>query len=485
MLFKNLSVTFGIEKSGLVGKNGVGKTILLRNLVGELEPTGGRIERKGKIAYLPQDYQVDLNLTVGQTMKVEKEHLALTALARVGLQRITLDRTMNSLSGGERMKVILAHLLITDADFLILDEPTNNLDGDSRKVVYNLIQTWSKGLLIVSHDRELLRLMDRILELSEKGLNIYGGNYDAYVAQKGLEEAALERQLSDAEREFKKVKHQAQATKEKQQKRASHGKSIREKTGMPPIILGLMKETSEKTSSRLSALHELRIEDAAKNVAQAREKIAPSNTIHVDLSNTKIPSGKLVVVFKDVTFQYPETDKPLFREISFDVYGPSRVSIDGPNGSGKTTLIKLMLGLLHPNSGEITRGTVDGAYLDQTVAVLNKEETVLENLRRISNLNEDEGRHWLAKFLFSDQDVFKSVGILSGGERMRAALACILAGDTPPKFLILDEPTNNLDLNSIEQIESALLNFKGALVVISHDREFIKSIGVERSINLG
>jgi ATPase subunit of ABC transporter with duplicated ATPase domains len=484
-LFKNLSITFNTEKSGLVGKNGVGKTILLRNLVGELEPTSGRIERRARIAYLPQDYQIDLNLTVGQTIKAEKEHLALAVLARVGLQRITLDRPMSSLSGGERMKVILAHLLVMDADFLILDEPTNNLDSDSRKAVYDLVQNWSGGLLVVSHDRELLRLMDRIFELSEKGLKIYGGNYDTYIAQKELEDTALERQLSDAEREFRKIKTQAQATKEKQQKRTSHGKNIREKTGMPAIILGKMKETSEKTSSRLSALHELRIEDAAQNVAQAREKILPSNAIHVDLSNTKIPTGKLVAAFKDITFRYPETDKPLFHELSFDVYGPSRISIDGPNGSGKTTLVKLMLGVLKPISGEVIQGLADVAYLDQTVAVLDKEETVLENLRRISNLNEGDGRNWLAKFLFSDQDVFKLVGVLSGGERMRAALACILAGDTPPRLLVLDEPTNNLDLNSIEQIESALSNFKGALIVISHDKEFIKNIGVERSIVLG
>lgn len=383
------------------------------------------------------------------------------------------------------MKVILAHLLITDADFLILDEPTNNLDSDSRKAVYDLIRTWHGGLLVVSHDRELLGLMDRILELSEKGLKIYGGNYAVYTEQKALEETALERQLSDAERELKKIKRQARTTKEKQQKRASRGKNVREKTGMPAIILGKMKETSEKTSSRLSALHELRIEDAKQKAIQAREKISASNVIHVDLGNTVVPAGKLVVALKKITFQYPDAKQPVFQNLNLEIFGPSRISIDGPNGSGKTTLVKLMLNLLRPASGEIIRGITEVAYLDQTVTILNKDQTVLENLKTISNLNENDGRSWLAKFLFSDTDVFKPAGILSGGERMRAALACILAGKTPPKFLVLDEPTNNLDLSSIEQIESTLSNFQGALVVISHDKGFIKNIGVERSIVLG
>jgi ATPase subunit of ABC transporter with duplicated ATPase domains len=511
-LFQNLSIRFGAEKSGLVGKNGTGKTTLLKLIMGEIEPMSGRIEKNANIAYLPQDYQFNLDSTLGDALGIARilEAIQQTtrgntnkailetigsdwdiadraekAMARFGLHDMNFSTPLAALSGGERMKVILARLLIGNADFLILDEPTNNLDQNARQAVYDLVRTWSGGLLVVSHDRELLSLVDRILELSSKGLKIYGGDYTAYVAQKALEDAALERQVSDAERELKKVKQQAQTTKEKQQKRMNRGKSIRKKIGMPAIVLGKMKETSEKTSSRLGALHESRIEDAAQNVIRARAGILPSNAIHIDVSDTEVPAGKLVVALKDVSFRYAETDQQVFSDLQFELYGPSRVSIDGPNGSGKTTLLKLMVGALSPTSGEVIRGVSEVAYLDQSVAALDKKKTILENLKARTNLGDTQARSWLGRFLFSDQDVFKAVGVLSGGERIRAALACVLAGATPPKLLVLDEPTNNLDLDTIEQIESALFHYKGALVVVSHDREFIKNIGVERSIQLG
>ena len=480
-LLKNLAATFNREKSGLVGKNGIGKTTLIKLINDEIKPLSGIVEKHAQIAYLPQDYQIDLSLPIIQILKTETEHKALEALAHVGLQYVQLDRIMNSLSGGERTRVVLASLLIQEADFMILDEPTNNLDQEARQAVYNLIQRWKGGLLVVSHDRTLLGLMDRILELSDKGLKVYGGNYEMYAEQKALEEEALQRQLSDAERETKKIRQQAQATKERQQKRSSHGKKVAPDLGLPKSILNEMRKHSQQTTGKLKKIHEDRIKEVSDKVKKAREKISPENRIEVDLSQTEIPNSKLVAELKDVSFGY---DKLLFDQFNLSSYGPERLAINGANGSGKTTLVKLLLGKLRPSSGKITLGIKHSAYLDQNVAVLDKTRTVLENLRNISGLDEKTARNWLALFLFPADDVFKKVEILSGGERMRAALACILAGDTPPKLLILDEPTNNLDLNSIEQIESALLNFEGALIVISHDKSFLKNIGIEREVNL-
>lgn len=480
-LFKNLTTTFNREKSGLVGKNGVGKTTLIKLINDEIKPSSGIAEKRAQIAYLPQDYQINLALSVIQALRTEIEHEALAALARVGLHHIRLDRMMGSLSGGERMRVVLAGLSIREADFMILDEPTNNLDQEAREAVYHLIRQWRGGLLVVSHDRTLLGLMDRILELSDKGLKTYGGNYEMYIEQKNLQEEALKRQLSDAEREAKKIKRQANATKERQQKRTSHGKKVAPDLGVSRIALGAMKRRAENTTAKLKKVHEARIHKSADKLKHAKEKMSPENRIDVDLSQTEIPNGKLVVEFKEVDFAYVQ---PLFNRFGLSIRGPERLAINGPNGSGKTTLVKLMLGELKPLSGKITLGINRSAYLDQNVAVLNKTKSVLENLRTISGLNEKLARNWLALFLFPADDVFKKVEVLSGGERMRAALACILAGNTPPKLLVLDEPTNNLDLNSIEQIESALLNFEGALIVISHDKSFLKNIGIEREINL-
>ncbi len=509
-IFQNLSISLNGEKTGLVGKNGSGKTTLLRLLVGELEPTKGKIQRTTEIAYLPQDYQVNLQQTVSEALGIKEKLEALEKIragnkndeslktigedwdiesrisevfAQLKIEQLNLNRLLDTLSGGERTKVVIARLLISEPKFIVLDEPTNNLDHNSREIVYELVRNWKHGLLVVSHDRNLLNLLDQILELSNGNLKIYGGNYDSYKEQKELEEQAAKRQLVSAEQELKKTKRQAQRTKEKQQKRSSQGKKMRDKIGMPKIILGRMKETSEKTSSRLEKLHEKRIEGAISNLETAKSKISPENQINVELSGTKVPTGKLIVEIKNVTFSYDD-EKPLFQNFSISLHGPIRLALNGPNGSGKTTLIKLILKELRPLDGEIVLGIDKFAYLDQGVAILRSDKILVENLKYISGLDDNLARKWLARFLFRGEDVFKKVDTLSGGERMRAALACILAGDKPPQLLILDEPTNNLDLNSIEQIESALLNYQGALVVISHDKNFLRNIGTREEVNL-
>ncbi|MDP3990215.1 MAG: ABC-F family ATP-binding cassette domain-containing protein [archaeon] len=511
LLLKEISISFGSEKSGLVGKNGAGKTTLLKLMMGQLECSSGKIDKKAVIGYLPQDYQFNLDQSIADTLGIsdkleamdkisvgsKEEKLlnivgqdwdikdrALGILHNFGLKEIKFNMPLKELSGGERMKVALASLLVWNANFLIMDEPTNNLDYSARQVVYNLIKDWTGGLLVVSHDRELLNLMNRILELNETGLKIYGGNYNSYVGQRKVEIDALHRQLSDTKNELRKIKRQAQTTKEKQEKRTSRGKKLREKTGMPKMELGKMKETGEKTSSRLKLIHDLRIKNIARNLAKAKEQISPENIISVDLSHTKVPQGKLVSRLEDVSFHYPHSDKIILENLNLIIHGPSRISIDGPNGSGKTTLVKVILGKLKPSSGKTYLGLDNVAYLDQGVEELDKNKTLLDNLKKFYNFDNTNARKWLGRFLFYDKDVFKEINILSGGERIKATLACILAGDKPPQLLALDEPTNNLDLDSIEQIESALSNFKGTLIVISHDKRFMANIGIERSIKL-
>lgn len=488
-IFKNLSLSLNGEKSGLVGKNGSGKTTLLRLLVGELEPTEGKIDRRVDIAYLPQDYQLDLAKTISEILELEHsndygiEDRALKHFDKLNFKNVDFSRRLKTLSGGERMKVVLVKLLISKPGFLIMDEPTNNLDQDSRGSVYDLIRNWDKGLLVVSHDRELLGLVDQILELTPKGLNIYGGNYNIYKAQKELEEEAQEKHLVAAKEDFNKTKKQAQKTKEKQEKRSAVGKKFRDTGSQPKIILNTMRSWSEKTTARLKKLHQARVEDAEEKFRKAKENIAPKNKINVDLSGTAVPAGKLVFDMKNINFSYSESNK-LFQDLNLTVHGPARIAIKGPNGSGKTTLVRLMLGELKTSSGETSLGIERSAYLDQNTDILNNEETLVQNVKRISGLEDDLARVWLARFLFRGDTAFKKARVLSGGERMRAALACILAGENPPQLLILDEPTNNLDFDSIERIESALLNFRGALIVISHDQHFLGNIGVDKEIKL-
>ena len=269
---------------------------------------------------------------------------------------------------------------------------------------------------------------------------------------------------------------------EQQQKRAESGKKRRDKLGMGKTELDLMKDSSETTTSRLSKSHDKIINEAKEKLELAKDKIAPENLIVADLSGTNVPEGKLIIGMKDTSFSYG--DKKIFENFNLSIYGPKRLAIEGVNGSGKTTLIKLMLQILKPDSGEVQIGVKRFAYLDQNFTILDKEKDILENIKQISKINESLARDWLAKFMFKSDNIFKKVKVLSGGERMRAALACILAGEEPPQLLILDEPTNNLDLNSIEQIESVLLNFEGALIVVSHDKKFLENIGVDENLML-
>lgn len=481
-IFKCINVGIGRYKVGLIGKNGIGKTTLLRLIVGELMPSSGTIKVNGQVAYLPQDYQIDTKQTVGQVMGNTENHVALAALARLKLQSISLDRVIGTLSGGEKMRIILASLLIKKVDLLILDEPTNNLDQAARRAIYDLVRLWKYGLLVVSHDRTLLNLMDRILDFTDKGIKPYGGNYDFYMLQKKIENEAAQQKLSETSLDLKKTKRQAQKTGEKQQKRSSHGKKIASKLGLPKSILNEMKKHAQQTSGKLKDVHELRVKEAKEKFNKAREKISPENYIYVDLSNTNVPSGKMIVKIEDVSFYYG--NKPILDNFSLSMYGPEHLAICGSNGSGKSTLARIILGKLMPMFGSVSIGVDNTAYLDQNVETLDKNKTILENLRLISNLDDILARDWLARFLFTSDDVFKNVGILSGGERIRAALACVLAGDAAPQLIVLDEPTNNLDLDSIERLESALSNYRGTLIVISHDTSFLTKINITREINL-
>jgi ATPase subunit of ABC transporter with duplicated ATPase domains len=505
-----LSLSLGMEKTGLVGKNGTGKTTLLRLLMHELQPLSGTITTNATVSYMPQDYQFNLNQSVAAALGIDQklkaidqlkndaqdesllaivgadwdiEHRAITMLQSFGLPQVLLKTKLRTLSGGERMKVALAGLFLFPDRYIIMDEPTNNLDVQSRQLLYAHIANWKSGMLVVSHDRQLLDLMDQIAELTPAGLRMCGGNYTAYETAKQNAQETSVRLFATAQQEFKKIKKQAQDVRERQEKRVSHAKKRAATQNIPKIILNAMKRAGERTTGKLKILHDERVAGAHDRLAKAKENILPENQIHVELSRTEVPKGKLMVECKEMSFAYPNAS-PILENISFSIYGQERVAIAGANGTGKTTLVRLLLSQLRPNTGKIKLGTEAIAYLDQEVHLLKPSETVLANVMRIANLNDHTAREWLSSFLFYKKEVFKTVSQLSGGERIRAGLAAILAGDTPAQLLVLDEPTNNLDLDSIEKIESALMGYKGNLVVISHDQTFLNNIGIERHITL-
>ena len=507
-LFENLTLSIGAERIGLVGRNGVGKSSLLALLAGLRSPASGAVVRAGTVAMLDQtpDLATDNRLIAllgvapawdrlnrieaGQGDEADLSEAdwdlpgrIAQALADVGLGELDPERPARSLSGGQATRAGLARLLIAAPDVLLLDEPTNNLDADARALVARVLGRWKGGAVVVSHDRALLRGMDRILELSSLGARSYGGGYDLYVARKAEEAAAAERDLDQAERETRRVAREAQVARERKDRRDAAGKRMAAKGGTPKILLGAMAQRAELSGAREGKLAQRLAADAASAKAEAETRVERLKTLAFDLPPSGLPAGRTVLAFEAVSLTWPDGATAL-RDLSFQIIGPERVAAVGPNGSGKTTLIRLATGDLTPTAGEVRRG-VTAALLDQRAALLDDDQTLLENFRRLNpGASVNDAHAALARFLFRNAAAQQVAGTLSGGERLRAALACVLCAAVPPQLLILDEPTNHLDLASIAAIEAALAGYDGALLVVSHDEDFLAALGATRRIAL-
>ena len=513
-LFSELTLGFGRERTGLTGANGTGKSTLVRLLAGELRPSAGTVVRAGTLGYLPQDFQVraeqplagvlgisdrlarvervlagdasteDLDLVAGDWDLRER---AEAVLARLGLSHLHLDRPVLDVSGGEATRVALAGVLLAEPDFLLLDEPTNNLDAAGREALYGFVEGWTGGLLAVSHDRGLLRRMDRIVELTPAGARVYGGGYDLYREQRAAEADAAAGELASAEAALRAARREAQQMRERQARRDSRGKRVAAEGGIPRIMLGMMKERAEGTGARVRETGARLVEDGRARLDAARGRVDEQARLALDLPSAAVPAGKTVVEVDAVTYVHPGAVSPVMDGVSLRITGPERVAIVGRNGSGKTTLLRLVTGELRPDSGTVRLGlpVEEVAFFDQHTRRLRDDASVLQNYRAANpGVDETAARHALARFLFEGDAVHQSAGSLSGGQRLRAALACALNGWRPPRLLLLDEPTNHLDLDSLEALEQVLRGYDGALLVVSHDAAFLDAIGIERRIEL-
>jgi len=507
-LFSDLNLAFGRERTGLVGRNGAGKSTLIRLMLGELTPSEGAAARTGRIGLLRQSLAPEPGAAVSDLLavrdglerlaKIERgeggeDDLALadwtleerltTALTDVGLAGLDPARPAVSLSGGEATRAALAGLLIAQPDLLLLDEPTNNLDVEARRIVARVLANWRGGAVVISHDRSLLRQMDRIIELSGLGARVYGGGYDLYAERRAEERAAAAQALANAERGVRQVRREIQDARERKDRRDAAGRRFAATGSIPRIVAGGMARRAEETSGRANRLADHQRAAAEEALAQARASVERLKALAFELPSSGLAAGRRVLSLDKVAFGWPG-EAPLLEAVSFEMVGPRRVAITGPNGSGKTTLLKLIAGDLEPTSGAITRGG-RMALLDQRTEVLDEVETILANFRRLNPDDDDNAcRAALARFLFRDDAALRPVAELSGGERLRVALACVLAGRPPPQLLILDEPTNHLDLDSIAAIEAALAGYDGAVLVVSHDADFLAAVGVEREVRL-
>ncbi|WP_024514700.1 ABC-F family ATP-binding cassette domain-containing protein [Bradyrhizobium sp. Tv2a-2] len=506
-LLSDLELSFAPVRTGLVGRNGAGKTTLLRLISGDVRPHSGMVTVNGTLGVLHQTIQLDPSETVADIFGIG-EALALlrradsgeataeelanadwtlearvaSALGRVGLD-VRPETPSATLSGGQSTRARLAALIFAGPDFLLLDEPTNNLDREGRTAVIDFLANWRSGAIIVSHDRELLETVDAIVELSSLGATHYGGAWNHYRERKALELAAARHDLANAEKRVAEIDRRAQETTERQARKDRSGQRKRAKGDMPRILAGTRKDRSEDTSGENARLAERRRAQALEVAASARERIEVLQPLSVVLPPTYLPASKTVLMIDAASVGY-EPQRAIIRNLSFSITGPERVVVVGPNGSGKTTFLALVTGQLRPWTGTV-RVMTDFAMFDQRVSVLEPSASVRDNFRRINpEAGENACRAALARFMFRADAALQVVSSLSGGQLLRAGLACVLGGPTPPSLLILDEPTNHLDIDSIAAVEAGLQAYDGALLVVSHDEQFLKAIAVSRRLDL-
>ncbi len=507
-LLTDLSLTFGPQRIGLVGRNGCGKTTLLRLIAGDLRPTAGAVHVDGQLGWLEQALAPAPGATIATLCRAE-ERLALldraeaglgdaddltradwmlparlaAALARVGLA-MPPATPLGALSGGQISRARLAALILNAPDILLLDEPTNNLDAEGRAAVGDLLHGWRGGAVVVSHDRKLLAQMDQIVELTPQGVRLYGGGYDLWQAARMREREAATQALELAQRGVVAARREAQAAAARQDRRDRAGQRARARGGQSKMVLDAAKARAEATAGAHSQQGAAREAAAGATLAAAQSRVEVTAPLRMDLPPTVLPAGRLVLRLTGLCGG-PDPVHPLIRNLSLALTGPERLAITGPNGSGKTTLLRLIAGDLPASAGRIER-PVPLALLDQQVALLDPATSLRANFDRLHpGAGTQAGAAALAQFGFRAGDALRRAGALSGGQRLRAGLACTLGAPQPPALLLLDEPTNHLDLDSLEALEAALAGYDGALIVVSHDAAFLDRLGLTRRLVLG
>ncbi|MFJ6842067.1 ABC-F family ATP-binding cassette domain-containing protein [Streptomyces griseoluteus] len=497
-----LDISFGPGRTGLVGANGSGKSTLLKLLSGALVPADGTIRVSGEIGLLPQNVTLDTALRVDEVLGIaakraalhaieagdaSEEHFdtldddwdveerALVTLGELGLGRIGLDRTVGEVSGGESVLLRLAALLLRRPDVLLLDEPTNNLDLYARRRLYAAVAGWPGVLVVVSHDRELLDLVDQIADLRAGEVAWYGGNYSAYEEALAVEQEAAERTVRAAEADVRKQRRELTDAHMKLARRKRYGQKMYDSKREPKIVMGARKRAAQESAGKHRIMHEERLAEARERLDEAVEAVRDDDEIRVDLPHTAVPPGRQVLTLEKLqTVHGPRVAGLL------DLRGPERIALVGRNGAGKTTLLRTIAGELPPVAG-LAQAHVPLRFLPQRLDVLDDKATVVENVARFApGATPNRVRARLARFLFRGKRADQPAGTLSGGERFRAALAALLLAEPAPQLLLLDEPTNNLDMASVRQLTSALESYEGALIVAGHDLPFLDSIGITR-----
>jgi ATPase subunit of ABC transporter with duplicated ATPase domains len=513
LLFENIFLTVNSrDKIALIGNNGTGKSTLLKIIAGELTPHEGQLTLDTTPYYIPQLFGQYNHLTVAQALRIDGKLLALQqilagnvtehqlallnddwtieercqeALQYWQLHALDLHQPMHTLSGGQKTKVFLAGIHIHQPQLVLLDEPSNHLDTAGRALLYQFIETTSCALIVVSHDRKLLNGLHTIAELGKRGITLYGGNYDFYAEQKQIESDALNQDIHSKEKALRKAKEKERETMERQQKLDARGKRKQEKAGVARIMMNTLRNSAENSTSKIKSMHGEKIGGISDELQALRHELPDIDKMQFGFNNTTLHQGKILFTATGINMTF-DKQRVWKEDLDLQINSGERIVIKGLNGSGKTTLIRIILGELEPTTGTVYRAATSSVYIDQDYSLINNPRTVYEQAQQFNTtaLQEHEIKIRLNRFLFTKDDWDKTCNTLSGGERMRLMLCCLTIGNQAPDIIVLDEPTNNLDIQNIEILTAAINVYKGTLLVVSHDAHFLAQVNVQNTINV-
>lgn len=497
----HLNGTFTVGRTGLVGRNGTGKSTLLRLVAGELVPSSGSIDVAGEVVYLPQTLTLTGSASVAALLGIEPTLTALRAieggdsdarhfdavgddwdiearadeaLSQIGFGAADLDRRVDEVSGGEAMLIAVMGLRLARAAITLLDEPTNNLDQPTRARLAALIDAWPGTLIVVSHDLELLEHMDDTAELDQGALETFGGPYSVWREHREREQSAAVQAARTAQQALKVEKRQRVEAETKLARRERTAKKTQRDGGIPKIAAGLRASRAQGSAGAMRTTLDASVQAAQAAVDAADARVRDTEQIRLTLPDPDVPRGRRIAEFRD-------------GDRAFFVQGPERVALVGPNGCGKTTLLRQLISGAEPSPGRPsgTLRTDRVGYLPQRLDGLDDSRSALDNVLSVApDMAAGDVRNQLARLLLRGDSVDRPVASLSGGERFRVALARLLLADPPAQLLVLDEPTNNLDMVSVAQLAEALDSYRGALLVVSHDAAFLSRISIDTVLEL-
>lgn len=514
LLFSDINLIVNAhEKIALIGNNGIGKSTLLKVIARQLQPSSGQIAAEANPYYIPQIVGQFNHLTVAQALRIDDklnalkeilrghvdeqnfnilnddwtiEERAKEALSHWGLPALDLSEKLEKLSGGQKTKVLLSSIFIHQPDLVLLDEPSNHLDILTRQHLYDFIRNTNSTLIVVSHDRKLLNLLDKVCELNKNQIKVYGGNYDFYVEQKKIESDNLNQDVQNKEKALRKAKEKERKTIERQQKLDTRAKKSLGKAGLPKIVSNTWKNSAERSTAKIANIHDNKTNNIRQELQDLRSSLSGTEQMKFNFDNSKLHNGKSLFIADNINFSYENKVYLWHSALNMRIVSGERIALKGANGSGKTTLIKIIIGQLKPKVGKVFISESRSVYIDQDYSLINNERKIYEQAQQFntSALQEHEIKIRLNRFLFTKEDWDKACNTLSGGERMRLMLCCLSIGNQSPDMIVLDEPTNNLDIRNVEILTNVINDYQGTLIVISHDETFLEQINVERVIEL-